>query len=129
MPAQLSWPPPWQPQAIKLTLADSTVFHLPRNPTDIADTQGMAAVDRPTLDGVLTYVWTLDPQQIVLQGFTREEGLAPWYAFRQQFAGKLATYEDALSQQRFVVLVYPVSIQASQKPSTYRWQLTLKRAS
>lgn len=126
-PTAVPWPN-WQRQAMRLTLASGQVFQFPRNPTDFDDTKALTATDRPTLDGFLTYVWTPDPQQITLQGFTREEGVALWYQFRADFLGKLATFEDGLTQQRKVTLVTDARIQASQKPSTYRWQVVLKEA-
>jgi hypothetical protein len=125
--ANQPWPN-WQPNAMALTLASGISFAFPRNPTDYDDTQSQVATDRPTLDGYLTYVWTPDPQQITLQGFTREEGVAVWYGLRRDFQGKVATFEDALTGQRLAVLVQGVRIQASQKPATYRWQVQLKAA-
>jgi len=127
IPATPPWPN-WQPQAMTLTLASGREFAFPRNPTDFDDAQTLPATDRTTLDGVLTYVWTADPQQITLQGFTREEGVGVWYDLRRDFQGKVATYQDALSGQRLAVLVQAVRLQASQKPATYRWQVLLKAA-
>jgi len=126
-PQTTPWPA-WNPQAMRLTLATGRQFVFPRNPTDYDDTQTVTSTDRPTLDGYLTYVWALDPQQITLQGFTREEGVGVWYGLRRDFQGKVATYEDALSGQRIAVLVQGVRLQASQKPATYRWQVLLKAA-
>jgi hypothetical protein len=122
--------PNFQPQAITFALLDGsgTSFRLPRNPTDFDSDQQTIATDRPTLDGILTYVWGPDVEAITLQGFTREEGPAPWYQFRQQFQGKLAKYTNTHTGQRLTVYISRVRVFTSQKPATYRWLIECKAA-
>lgn len=127
--AGAAWPN-WQARAITFALLDGSgaTFRLPRNPTDFDSDQQTIATDRPTLDGILTYVWGPDVEAITLQGFTREEGPGPWYQFRAQFQGKLAKYTNTHTGQRLTVYISRVRVFGSQKPSTYRWLIECKAA-
>jgi|SRR5690348_4368602 len=122
--------PNFQPRSITFALLDGsgTTFRLPRNPTDFDSDQQTVATDRPTLDGVLTYIWGPDVEAITLQGFTREEGPQPWYQFRQQFQGQRARYTNTHTGQRLTVYVARVRVFVSQKPGTYRWLIECKEA-
>src|SRR5690348_4036652 len=117
-------------QAISFTLLDGsgTTVSLPRNPTDPDDDQQMIAVDRPTADGNLTYLWQPDVEHITLTGFTREEGVGFWYDFKARFLGQVCRYTNLLTGQRLTVLVDRVRIFTSQKPATYRWTIAMRSA-
>lgn len=102
---------------------------LPHNPTATDDDQDFVATQRQTLDGMLSQLWFSDLNQFVVSGITGAEGPDPWYTFKRNFHGKIASYYNSLTGVSMSVLVRRVRIQGDgRSPYTYSYTIQLQEA-
>lgn len=116
-------------RAISFQLPGNAPFVLPNNPTRLPQKAGTVNVDRPTLDGIVTFVWTKNLQQFVVSGVTFAEGVAPWLAFRAAFLGQRCAYANHLTGESMTVLITDVDVQQDgRNPANWTYAITFKQA-
>ena len=113
--------PPFQRRAIKFSRGNFS-FTFPANPTQMRDSAGTVATNRPSVGGTVMYIWTNDIIQFTLNGITGPEGREPWQEFTDQCRGKICTYSNALTGRTLLVLVKTVALIGNGQQSSSSWQ-------
>jgi hypothetical protein len=124
------WLPDWRPNAITWTRrSDGKQFTAPSNPVRAQDSAPTFLTNRQTQDGMLTYIWAVNPEQAPLNFVTFEEGIAPWKQFREDFRGVQVTYYNDLDGVILPVTISDVAWQGDgQNPASWKVTVTQQEA-
>ena len=107
---------------------DGLSFVLEPNPTSVTTTNPLVQTNRPSLDGIVTYVWARDLQKVIIDGVSWKD-LFQWVQFKENFQDQVVHYGNLMSGETKTFLVTSVEMRLTgQTPFNVMYHIELQES-